>query len=567
MRSGRPVRKPLPLRFALGFALLASITATPVSAGSPALDRAADSLARQLLAHVARRTARVIEFQPNTGMGRLDLGRAAGLESWTPLILTEAEGDSSAVTPGQSLGELEIVRLSDRELEFRPHPGSAPARVASGQAVRVYLERHTVALAAPSGGPITAGAAQRLMAALEARLDSPVFRLIRMPALSDTSEAQRLARDAGVDLFGWTRVERAAQEAVIRLTLLRAKDGRPLPEINATLPAGDGALAPAGADEDPGASLPGCRSTWTGPPVAGVVLDIIPRRFKPGAVDLYFADRIEGWKLGEARLARWQVRPLADLWPPAVGTRWPVGSLLPVNSYYAKDRSESRVFYAFCSNQRPRYLSVSLAREDPDSLMLSVADGPQDTLNGCSGSCFAQVDRVERIARFPAPRGLPKTAGTRLALGRVDLGPADLPAYDEKGYVKTRKSALLFYDLPSATLWLASADTAFRVPGHFGDRVDGFRVGKAGPAGFLATAASPVGRSDRLQYWIWDAGRLTLRWQSDPFEGSITALQVADLDGDARDDVIVGETLGVGAAARTRLRLYLAALEPTGTSR
>jgi hypothetical protein len=70
-----------------------------------------------------------------------------------------------------------------------------------------------------------------------------------------------------------------------------------------------------------------------------------------------------------------------------------------------------------------------------------------------------------------------------------------------------------------------------------------------------------------LQYWIWDAGRLTLRWQSDPFEGSITALQVADLDGDARDDVIVGETLGADASARTRLRLYLAALEPTGASR
>lgn len=567
MRAGRPVRHPLPLRFALGLALLASITAGPTSAGSPALDQAAGSLARQLLARVARSHARVIEFEPSTGTGRLDLGSSAGLERWTPLILTAAAGDSSTVTAGQCLGELEIVRLSDRELEFRPQPGTAPARVATGQSVRVYLERHAVALAAPSGGPFTAGAAQRLMAALEARLDSPVFRLVRMPALSDTAEAQQMARAAGVDLFGWTRIERAAKDALIRLTLLRAKDGTPLPEINATLPADDGALAPAGPDEDPAASLPGCRSSWTGAPVTGVVLDIFPRRFKPGALDLYFADRIEGWKLGDGRLSRWQARPLADLWPPTVGTRWPVGSLLPVNSYYAKDRSESRVFYAFCSNQRPRYLSVSLAREDPDSLMLSVADGPQDTLNGCTGSCFAQVDRVERIARFPAPRGLPKTAGTRLALGRVDLGPSGLPAYDEKGYVKTRKSALLFYDLPSATLWLASADTAFRVPGHFGDRVDGFRVGKAGPAGFLATAAGPVGRPDRLQYWIWDAGRLTLRWQSDPFEGSITALQVADLDGDARDDVIVGETLGADARARTRLRLYLAALEPTGASR
>jgi hypothetical protein len=151
----------------------------------------------------------------------------------------------------------------------------------------------------------------------EARLDSPVIRLVRMPALSDTAEAQQMARAAGVDLFGWTRVERAAKDALIRLTLLRAKDGTPLSEINATLPADDGALAPAGPDEDPAASLPGCRSSWTGEPVTGVVLDIFPRRFKQGALDLYFADRIEGLKLGDGRLAL-----AGGRWPTSGRRRW-----------------------------------------------------------------------------------------------------------------------------------------------------------------------------------------------------------------------------------------------------
>lgn len=561
------MRRRLPLRTALTLLLLGGLGLGPTAtaAAPSALDGAAAQLAGALLARVPHVTGRVLDIQ--AGQGRLSPGSRAGIERIAPLTLVAADADSLALGAGAVLGELEVVDLGDDELKFTPRAGAPAARVTAGQAVRVYLERHRVALAAPTAEGLSAGAAARLMAALGARLDSSVMRLTRMPALADTAEAQQMARAGQADLFGWTTVRADAREVTIGLALFRAKDAAPLPPLSVTLPVGDPSLSPAGGEEDPAASLPGCRPAWSSAPVEGHVLDIVPRRFKPGAVDFYFPDRIEGWRFGGPGAERWQTLPLDALWPPVVGTRWPVGSLLPVNSYFGKDRAESRVFYAFCSNQRPRYLSVSISRDKPDSLMLSVSDGPQDTLNGCSGSCFAQVDRVERIARFPAPAGLPKTAGTRLALGRVDLGPAGLPAYDEKGYVKTRKSALLFYDLPSASLWLAAADTAFRVPGHFGDRVDGFRVGRAGPPGFLATSASATGRPDRLQYWVWDAGRLALRWQSDPFAGSITALQVADLDGDAREDVVVGETLVTSAGPRARIRLYLSSLPADGAAR
>ena len=563
MLNGRAART-LFLLTALGcFSEIA--TAPAARAPLSGMDRAAATLADSLLASVPQRSARVIDFA--AGKGRLGLGTRAGVERRSALTLAAADSDSLALAPDEVLGEVDITTLSENELGFEPRPGTAPARVQTGQLLRVFLERHTLVLAAPMGEALTVGAAERLMTALRLRLDSPAFRLLRMPALLDTAEAQMLARAGSADLFGWTEARKVTTGIEVTLTLCRAKNGARLPTLTAVIPANDADLAPAGRDEDPAATLPGCRPAWSGAPLPGVNLEMFPRRFKTGAVDFYFADRVEGWRLKGGTLERWQDRPLDDIWPPTVGTRWPVGALLPINSYFGRDRAESRVFYAFCSNQRPRYLSVSVTKENPDSLMLSLSDGPLDSLNGCSGSCFAQVDRVERISRFPPPKGLPKTAGTRLALGRVDLGPTGLPSYDEKGYVKTRKSALVFYDLASATLWLAAADTAFQVPGHFGDRIEGFRIGKSGPAGFLVTSADPVGRSDRLQYWVWDERRLTLRWQSDPYRGSLTGLQVMDLDGNAREDVVVGETFDTPSGPRTRVRLYLAALEPGGAAR
>lgn len=501
--------------------------------------------------------------ESGAGSARLELRADLGLRIGAPLVL-ETAPSSPGDTRLRYRGEWDVTALHEGgRFEIRRTPGEVPFELQAGESVRVRLARQVVALALDTTGTVSGPIQQALLQDLTTRLAGPLIEIIPFPALADTTEALQEARRVGANQYGWLRTVAAGEDYAVELQLFSAKDGAPQPPLRARVP-GRAVSATAVGKMDPAALLPGCRPAGRHAASADPALDAVPRRFRRDVVDVIHADRIDSWRMADDEPALWQSYPFGEIWPPRVATRWPVATMLPLNSYFALDRSETRVTYTLCSNQRPRYLLVSTAKGQPDSLGLAISDGPLDTLKTCTADCFGQVNRVDPAPGFHSPPGLPRTAGVRIALGRVDLGPSGQPVFDAQGFVKTRKSAVIYHDAPTATLWLSSADTAFQVPGRFGSKIETYRVGRAGPPGFLVTSAAPVGQPDWLEFWVWEDGRLDRRWRSEPFPGSITALYAGDLDGDAREDVWLACHDRSAATPRTVIHYYRAAAPARG---
>ena len=113
----------------------------------------------------------------------------------------------------------------------------------------------------------------------------------------------------------------------------------------------------------------------------------------------------------------------------------------------------------------------------------------------------------------------------------------------------------MYYDEPTARLWIAAADTAFPVAGRFGGEMEIYRAGLLGPPGLLVTSPLPPGAGDRLEYWVLEHGRLEKKWTSGRFDVAITAIHTGDLDGDHRDDVLFAEVRREGKGSTTQLHV------------
>lgn len=520
------------------------------------------ALCDSLLGRVPHRDARVIEVAGD-GTARLEIGAGGDIGQRTRLTFVRRGLETAIGDRVVGAADGAVREAANRVAVRSAADGGIPWRLENGLEVSAYLARHLLALALLDGPPIPGTTRSALLRALESGLLSPILATTRLPAFVDTSEALQEARRTGADSFGWLSAESAPGGCAIRLDLFSVKDLEAAPPLTWVIPTAE--LPPADpAREDPAGTLPGCRPVGLFRSDGAPGLDAVPRRFRRDVVDVIHEDRIDSWRLNGEQAVIWQSYRFDPEWPVAAATRWPVATMLPLNSYFAPDRSEARVTYTLCSNQRPRHLLVSTVKARPDSLDLAVSDGPLDSLNGCTAGCFPRVNRLDPLPGSRRPDGLPPTASVRIALGRVDVGPTGLPAFDANGFVKTRKSAVILYDPPSATLWLSAPDTAFQVPGRFGDEIETYRVGRAGPPGFLVTAAAPLGEPDRLEFWVWEKNRLSCRWRSEAFPGSITALYAGDLDGDAREDLWLAALDGPGRGARTVFHYYRAAANPVG---
>jgi hypothetical protein len=547
----RPIAPPPTLPNRRGsFALLALLLpflghigapATSVAAGEDVLrselDRLAAALAESVEARVAVPDVAVLESDA-TGV-RIALGSRGGIRSWSRPVL---------LPPGGSpwIGE---VRDADETTSWLgpsanpPSPDPETPPPARGAVVRARLAGVRIGLLWPGDGTAEHGRlAEQFRRSLERALrEGHGWTVLPLAAHSDRQRERQSAATAGLDVVLGARFDPGASGLVVRADLFAARRDEVYSEI--ALPPSDhpevAAALRAGADS-PRRPLPGTHLAWSVTGIPGAVLELFVRRWIWSDVYAVFDDRIEQWGLSPRGLREIDRHDLLELWPPAVAARWPQATAVPVNTWYDEEGEESKVNYALCSNRRPRFLTLNIDRADPDSLWMAVGDGPLDSLGAATDGCFPGLDRVARPAGFTLPADMPETARARLTLEEIVTGPAGVPTRTANGRLQMRKAAVVYYDEPSATLWLSMPNGGARVPGVFGAEMDGYRLGETGPPGLLVTDGVGPGEPDRLLFLELSGDALVRRWTG-PFQtGSIVAIDAADRDGDRHEDVVVG---------------------------
>lgn len=490
----------------------------------------ADSMGRRLVST----RATVLEAGPDGLV--LDTGSAAGLRDWSLVGLVTPWGTWSGT----------VRRLEENRVSLQGVPDQEAPRPAAGTRVGVRLDVRRLALVPfQPGDRVTPAAALNLTRTLARALGDKLGVIVEeAPFLPDTAEVRTVAAEGGADILlsGEVALQKTDLRVVLRLT--RARRPRGVETISMLWP--DGAAefeGVAGSLCALPSAPPGVRAAPTRE-APGPLLAIFPCRFRARSLYAVFLDRIETWSIAGDSLQTVMTRNLSGMWPVDVPSRWPVAGVAVIDRYFdMATRKESRVFYALCSNQRARYVNVAEDITAPDSLYLAVSAGPSDTLAASFASCFPRVSLVDPPKGYPVPRGLPPTATSRLALSRALVGPSGQPSLDEQGAPRTERMAVIYYDQPSASLWISTADSAWQVPGLFGNAMDTWRYGTSGPPGFLVTSALSPGEGDRLEYWALRDGALRREWETPIVPGSITALASGDLDGDGRDDLVIGEVL------------------------
>jgi hypothetical protein len=452
-----------------------------------------------------------------------------------------------------------VDTLEENRVVLRPIPGlQAAPRPWSGAAVDMRLDVRRVALVPfQPGAGVTPAMATDLTTTLAGVLADRLGVVVdEAPFLADTADARAVAAEGGADILLSGEIAAEGKDLRIVMSMTRTRKALGLETVTMAWPGGASGVE-RGGDTTGGlpAPPPGCRRARdTGE--SGPLLTLFPCRFRTRSLYAVFRDRIETWDVAGDSLRTVISRDLAGPWPVQVPTRWPVAGVATIDRYFdIKTKKETRAFYALCSNQRARYVNLAEDIETPDSLYVSVSAGPSDTLAGSSGSCFPKVNLVDAPRRYAVPPGLPATATSRLALSRVVVGPAGLPSLDEQGRPKTESLAVIYYDQASASLWISLADSAWQVPGRFGNAMDTWRPGLTGPPGFLVTSARSPAEGDRLEYWTLRGHDLRREWESPWLSGAITALESGDLDGDGRDDLVLGEVFRRGDGFITRVHL------------
>lgn len=540
-RRGAGSRAPL-----LVALLVLLLSDRPAAAGLPEaalreLDRLAEALADSVENRLAVPAVTILEQEGDAI--RISLGSNGGIRSWSRVVL---------LAPGGApwIGEVRDIEpaaawLGPSANPPPPVPGTPPPAV--GDVVRARLAGVRIGLlwpldSTPGRGRLDEAFLDALGAALRLHhgwLVEPVA------AHGDRTAERGVGTRAGLDLLLEARLDEAGDALAARGRLFAARRDEAYPEVR-TPPSRDPALRAAASDsaDSPRRPLPGTRFAWSVPGRPGALLDLFVRRWLWSDVYAVFDDRIEQWTLSPRGLQEVRRHDLGDLWPPVVGARWPVGTVVPVNTWYDEEGEESKVNYSVCSNRRPRYLTLNIDRAEPDSLWLAVGDGPLDSLVAATDGCFARLDRVTRPEGFVTPAEMPETARARLSLEAVVTGPSGVPTKTDSGRLLMTKVAVVYYDEPSATLWLSTPDGAGRVPGVFGGEMDVYRLGPLGAPGILVTEAAGPDEPDRLSFWLFTGASLERRWTGPWQAGSITALDAADRDGDGLEDVVYGVVRG-----------------------
>jgi hypothetical protein len=528
-------RRPAP-RFLIA-AILLVMTAFPGAGASgtggrdlpsgPA--RLADALADSIDALTARESVTVTDTRED-GV-RIDRGATGGLRPYSRLTL---------LVDGAPPWPADVSELKDAGAWLKPVAGVGPPP-AAGSRARVRLDLARLALARPvTSGDVARRHADAWLARLAERLgERAALGAVTMPDLPDTSEWREVALGAGAEAGVHLTLSESDGQWTATASVGSLRRARDFGTARTTLRAPAEPTARPASAALPIEPPPGLVAATSVSLLDGAALDIVTRRWIWSDVLVILDDRIDAWRVGDGAPRVVRTTDLTATWPPVVHARWSVAEMLPVNTFFAMSGEEARVNYSLCSNRRPRFLTINVEKAAPESLTILVSDGPLDTLEASLGGCFRELDRVAVPAGWKADPAMPATAAARLAMEEILRDAAGRPLRTESGQLRRKKTAVIFHDEGTGTLWLASATTAGRIPGNFGGEMEEFRVGLAGPPGFLVTGDAAPGGPDHLEWWRWDEGRCERRWTGAAVEGSITALLAGDRDGDERDDLVL----------------------------